>query len=217
MGCGPGVERARHFINTDRFRPSGPVRREMRTELGVGNEFVVLVVAHLIAEKGVDVAIRSIAELPDCVELWIVGGGKEADELRTLAERVGAASKTRFLGNQRRVERFMQAADCLACPSIWDEAVGLSNLEALASGLPVVASAVGGIPEFIRDGHNGYLFERGDGAGMVQAIERLKVDPRRVRNGDQHPEHRRGRLLDRCQGRRASGVVSIASTPLGAQ
>ena len=81
------------------------------------------------------------------------------------------------MGRQRRVEPFMQAADCLACPSIWDEAVGLSNMEALSCGLPVVASAVGGIPEFIRDGHNGYLFPRGDVGGMVEAIERLRRDP----------------------------------------
>ncbi len=176
------LARCRYFVNTDRFVPNDRTRVQVRSEFGVRDSFVVLVVAHLIAEKGVDVAIRSMALLPEDVVLWIAGQGRVAGELQSLTTELGLASRVRFLGNQRRVEPFMQAADCLACPSVWGEAVGLSNLEALASGLPVIASAVGGIPEFIEDGHNGYLFQPGDALALAERIGRLRrdVDGRRT-------------------------------------
>ena len=59
------------------------------------------------------------------------------------------------------------------------EAIGLSNLEGLAYGLPIVGSAVGGIPEVIQDGYNGYLFPRGNAAAMAARVEQSKADPER--------------------------------------
>jgi glycosyltransferase involved in cell wall biosynthesis len=71
----------------------------------------------------------------------------------------------------------MQAADCLVCPTVWDEAAGLVILEALACGLPAIASAVGGIPEVVEDSKTGFLFAPGDDGELADRIRRLASDP----------------------------------------
>ena len=71
----------------------------------------------------------------------------------------------------------MQAADCLVCPSLWAEAAGLVNLEALSTGLPVVASRIGGIPEYVEDGKTGMLFPPGDHQALAALIRRLMDTP----------------------------------------
>src|SRR5207249_11817790 len=74
-----------HFINTDRFRPDAAVRAAVRREQEAEGHFVLLTVAHLIKEKGIDVALKALRELPETVVLWVVGSGVEADSLRALA------------------------------------------------------------------------------------------------------------------------------------
>jgi glycosyltransferase involved in cell wall biosynthesis len=82
-----------------------------------------------------------------------------------------------FHGPQRHVEPFMQGADCCLCPSLWAEAAGLVNLEAQASGLPVIASDIGGIPEYVSEGKTGFLFPPGDAAELANRVCRLLTDP----------------------------------------
>jgi glycosyltransferase involved in cell wall biosynthesis len=182
------LKRYHYFINTDRFRPSSEVRRSCRAALGGGADggFVVLVVANLIWQKGVDVALRAVAELPENVVLWITGDGPEETSLRALSEELRLTSRVRFLGLQPHVEPMMQAADCLVCPSLWNEGVGLAILEALACGLPVVASKVGGIPEYIESGRNGLLFAPGDHHALALHLRHLLDSPDvRQRLGEQ--------------------------------
>jgi glycosyltransferase involved in cell wall biosynthesis len=166
-----------HFINTDRFRPDPAVRSALRRHYGVDNCFVVATVAHLIKAKGVDVACRALAELPDNVVLWAAGEGREAESLRRLCADLGVERRVLFLGNQAHVEPFLQAADCFVCPSLWAEAAGLVNLEAQASGLPVVASRIGGIPEYVEDGRTGLLFPPGDVHALAGCLRRLYDTP----------------------------------------
>src|SRR2546422_5513710 len=83
----------------------------------------------------------------------------------------------RFFGHQVDVSPYMQAADCLVCPTIWAEAAGLVILEGLACQLPVIGSAVGGIPEFVDDGRTGFLFPSGDDTRLADRIRRLASDP----------------------------------------
>jgi glycosyltransferase involved in cell wall biosynthesis len=82
-------------------------------------------------------------------------------------------SRVHFHGLQHNVAPFMQAADCLVCPSLWQEAAGLVNLEASASGLPVIASRIGGIPEYIEDGRTGLLFSPGNQRELIRHIQSL--------------------------------------------
>ncbi len=175
--AGPRAERIHHFINTDRFRPDPSVRREVRQALSVGEEFVAVAVAYLIKDKGIDVAVRALGQLPECAVLWVVGAGPEQCNLQGLARDLGLGQRVRLLGPRRNVEPFLQAADCALCPSVWAEAAGLVNLEALACGLPVVASRIGGIPELIHDGRTGFLITPGDPGELADRVRRLHDDP----------------------------------------
>ncbi len=180
-GAGRQVGRWTHLVNTDRFAPEETVRREVRDRLGVGNRFVALLVGQLIAEKGVDVAIRAARELSEGAELWIVGGGVDESSLKALADDLAISDRVRFLGIQWDVAPFMKAADCLVCPSVWAEAAGLVNIEALACGLPVVASRIGGIPEIVDDGLTGILFPPGDFLKLAEALRSLQANPSSLR------------------------------------
>jgi glycosyltransferase involved in cell wall biosynthesis len=164
--------RYHHFVNTDRFKPDREAGAVLRAAMRCEDAFVLLVVAHLIPEKGVDVVIRVLRSLPSRTVLWIVGEGPERLNLQSLAQTFGVQERVILLGMRDDVCLFMQAADCFICPSLWQEAAGLVILEAMACGLPVVASDVGGIPEFVMAGRTGYLFPAGD---MCVLAEHLKA------------------------------------------
>ena len=169
--------RCRYFINTVRFQPSHQAREKIRAEHHAAECFIVLTVGHLIKAKGIDVILRALAMLPENVVLWVVGTGVEAGELRRLAQDLGLSTRVIFHGSQQHVQPYMQGADCFVCPSLWAEAAGLVNLEAQASGLPVIASNVGGIPEYVDDGRTGFLFPAGNAGELANRICRLMTDP----------------------------------------
>jgi glycosyltransferase involved in cell wall biosynthesis len=175
-GTWSNLVRCTHFINTERFKPNPVTRAEMRAQFGADQRFVVLFVGQLIRWKGVDVALRALAELPQPIDFWIVGDGEERHRLENLSNELSLGSRVRFWGSQNNVEPYMQSADCLVCPSLWGEATGLVNLEALACGLPVVASAIGGIPEFVENNETGLLFVPGDHVMLSEQIRRLYMD-----------------------------------------
>jgi glycosyltransferase involved in cell wall biosynthesis len=170
-----------HFVNTDRFRPDETMGGTLRASLGCEQDFVILVVAHLIPEKGVEVAIRALAGLPPRAVLWIVGDGRHRPALQQLAQSLGVERRITFFGLHSEVCQFMQAADCLVCPSLWQEAAGLVILEAMACGLPVIGSEVGGIPEFIISGETGYLFPAGDHTALAERLRCLSDSPAQSR------------------------------------
>src|SRR5262249_51731095 len=120
------------------------------------------------------------------VVLWIVGEGPERENLQALTRDLNLEPRVRFLGPQRNVQPFMQAADCLICPSVWAEAAGWVNIEGQACGLPVIASRTGGIPELVADSQTGFLSPPGDHRDLPDRINRLLGDePARQRMGQQ--------------------------------
>jgi glycosyltransferase involved in cell wall biosynthesis len=102
----------------------------------------------------------ALAALPD-VELLMVGDGPLRPELEALARELGIAERVRFLGIRRDVADLLRASDAFALTSV-SEAASLTLLEAMATGLPVVVTAVGGNPEIVRGGVDGLLVPRGD-------------------------------------------------------
>jgi glycosyltransferase involved in cell wall biosynthesis len=176
QGIWRGLSCRPHVINTDRFSPDAFERSRLRSATGTEKQFVLLTVAYLIREKGIDVAIHALKDLPEQVVLWIVGDGEEAAQLQQLTVDLSLDHRVRFWGQQRNVEPFMRAADCFVCPSMWQEAAGLVVLEALACGLPVIASAVGGIPEYVEDGRNGFLCRPGAPGEVADRVRRLLDD-----------------------------------------
>jgi glycosyltransferase involved in cell wall biosynthesis len=137
----------------------------------------VLVAGRLSAEKGIDVAIRAIGLL-DGATLDIAGTGPEEAGLRALAESA-APGRVRFHGllPKEGVHRLMLSAAVVAVPSRWYENQPMVVLEAMARGLPVVGSALGGLPELIEPGATGALVPANDPAALSAALAPFVADP----------------------------------------
>jgi glycogen synthase len=138
-----------------------------------------LAVARLVERKGLGELIRAFALLPrGQFELEIVGEGPDRELLRNLTQQLGVASEIHFSGSLSRAavaERY-RAADLFTLPSS-AEAFGNVFAEALASGLPIVGSTVGGIPELVEHGVNGLLIDPGQPLALSRAIHYLAQDP----------------------------------------
>ena len=180
------LSRFHHFINTERFKPDQAMRIKVRDQQGVGNRFVMLVIAHLIPEKGVEVALKALHLLPPQVGLWIVGDGPQRSVLELRVKELQLEDRVVFCGLHFNVAPYVQAADCFVCPSLWGEAAGLVILEAMGCGLPVVASDVGGIPEFVQENATGYLFPAGDHEALAERVGRLVGSRERARTMGEH-------------------------------
>lgn len=139
----------------------------------------IVVVANLRPEKGHDVLIDAATEVlqrfPDA-RFDLVGGGPEQRTLLARAEARGVLHAFSFLGHQDDVPARLAAADIFVLPSR-SEAFPNAVLEAMASGLPVVASAVGGIPELINDDQTGLLVPPGNAVALASRLCRLMADP----------------------------------------
>jgi glycosyltransferase involved in cell wall biosynthesis len=131
-----------------------------------------LSVARLVSRKGLETMIEAMSlQAGDELRLDIVGDGPLASELRVRVERLGLGRKIRFLGPlvSKALRDAYRDADFFVLPSL-TESFSMSLLEAMASGLPVVASEVGGIPELIVNGKNGILVEPGNAAELSAAM-----------------------------------------------
>src|SRR6202049_2116707 len=130
----------------------------------------ILAAGRLSAEKGIDVAIRAGGEV-DGAMLDIAGTGPEEASLRRLAESV-APGRVRFHGlvDKAEVQRLMLAASVVVVPSRWYENQPMVVLEALARGVPVIGSALGGMPELIEPGVTGELVPENDPQALAAAL-----------------------------------------------
>lgn len=160
--------------------PAG--RAAARQRFGLGDELAVGVVAALERRKGHDVLLRAIAGLrgQPPIRCLVCGDGSQRAALERLAQDLGIASCVRFLGEQRQVADVLAALDVFVMPSR-HEGLGVAVLEAMAMGLPVVASAVGGIPEAVDAGHTGLLVPVEDATALGAAIDELARDLERAR------------------------------------
>lgn len=139
----------------------------------------LLYVGRLSPEKGVDCLLDACKEID--APLTIVGDGPSMDELRTHAMRIGA--RARFAGwlDERAVRAAMREASLLCAPSVWYENCPVTALEAMAEGLPIVASDIGGLPELLDQGRCGWLAAPGDSRAWRRVLlEALKDAPKRA-------------------------------------
>ena len=177
----PGIVQVVHNgVNAQRFR-SDDSHEEARRKLGLAaGAPVVMAVAALIREKGLDTLLRAAAQVLRRfaeARFVLVGEGSSEAELRALAKELGIAEAVWFAGLRSDVETFMRATNVVAVPSVWQEPAGLATLEAMASARPVVASRIGGIPEHVQDGSTGILVTPGAVEEFAGAIIRLLEDP----------------------------------------
>jgi glycosyltransferase involved in cell wall biosynthesis len=137
----------------------------------------LLSVGRLRAPKDFLTLVRAMAALePGSAGLRIAGDGPERAALADEVARLGLESTVELLGTRTDVAELLAGADVFVLSSD-SEGLPMSVLEAMAAGLPVVASAVGGVPEAVRDGETGTLVPPGDSAALAHALRRLVSDP----------------------------------------
>ena len=166
-------------IDTDAFRPGNAESAAIvRRQLALGDETVVGFVGRLDEVKRIDTLLRAWHLLGDAVggaRLLIVGDGPERKRLEDLAGDLGIADRVVFAGSSQNVERFLNVMDVFVMPSR-AESFGLALIEAMASGLPCLASRVGGMIDIIQPENNGLFFAAGDVTALAEQLGRLLRD-----------------------------------------
>lgn len=161
-------------VNHDRFRPDGPAEPRDPGRLRI------LSVGRLVERKGFADLVRALPHVPEA-ECVIVGGSRSdplAHTLRCLADECGVGDRLRLPGavGAADVARWYRSADVLAAAP-WYEPFGLTPLEAMACGVPVVGTAVGGLVDTVVDGFTGDLVPPRDPRALGTALRRLLRDP----------------------------------------
>lgn len=177
-----------NFVDTERFSPGPPDGRWP-------GRFVVAVPRRLVAKNGVKYAVEAAGRLGDPFLVVVAGDGPQRAELEAMrpvaCEMLGPLAHDALPGLLRR-------ADVVAVPSVHEkgveEATSIAALEAMAAGRPVVASAIGGLKELIRDDENGLLVPERDADALASAVRRLREDPALARR---LAERARRDVLDR--------------------
>lgn len=148
-----------------------------------GGRPLLVFAGRVVADKGVDDLVQAVARLSG-VRAAVVGTGQHLDAVRRRAAELGVADRVEFTGwiEPNRVPAWLAAADVVVAPSRvgpdgWQEGQGLSIIEAMAQGRPVVATRTGGIPETIDAGVTGVLVDPEDPAALAAAIAALLADP----------------------------------------
>ena len=170
-------------VNMDVFKPMP--KSEARAELGLGPEKVLLYVGRVQPLKGPELLLESVARLgrDSGLKVLIVGGDVTGDEevskVRRLATELGIEHLVSFEGTvpHTRLVHYYNAADLCVVPSFY-ESFGLVAVEAMACGTPVVATAVGGLPETVKDGLNGSLIRDRNPEALAEKISLLLNDGR---------------------------------------
>ncbi len=177
------IEVVHNFIDTRPFDNTDPQsRRHVRQSLGLDGDVPLLgVIGRITPGKGIAHLIgalpRITEECPDA-RLVVVGSGENdhLSQLRALAARLNVTSAVVWAGYRDDVPEVLSALDVCVLPSL-EESFPLTLLEAMAAGLPVVASDVGGVPECVVPGETGTLVPPGDSDSLAEAIAGLLKDP----------------------------------------
>ena len=173
--------------DVERFRPDPYIRVRVRKRYGFSEEQpLIVMVAVLTKQKGQHVGLEAVGRLSEAfpdLGVLLVGEGPHEAALRSLAERLGIAPRVAFCGsvNPEELPAYYNAGDLFVSPTLRVEGIPCVMAEAMACATPVVASAVGGIPDVIVHGRTGRLVPPGDVARLSDEIGRLLA----------HPEERR--------------------------
>ncbi len=177
-------------VDIDEFQPM-PRSMEFRKRLGIGaDDFTLVSIGRLVGLKGLRVVIEALQGIPGA-HFIIAGDGPEHERLVQQAQQLGVADRVHFAGRVAHdvLPVLLADADAFVQPSIGEESFGISLVEAMACGLPVLASRLGGMLEIVDDRpgdhHTGELLPPGDVAVWTAAIQKLATDAaHRRRLGD---------------------------------
>jgi glycosyltransferase involved in cell wall biosynthesis len=176
----PGAEVLVHGIVQSDAQPVSGTRERVRRELGISDDTVLAItVANLRREKDYPNHLRAaslVLQRDSSIVMIAVGQGPLVDQVGALHLELGLGERFKLLGYRTDVPDLLAASDVFVLASAF-EGLPVSIMEAMAAGLPVVATSVGGVPEAVSDGETGLLVPPHDAQSLSDAIVRLTRDP----------------------------------------
>jgi N-acetyl-alpha-D-glucosaminyl L-malate synthase BshA len=190
------IEIIPNFVDTEIFKPNK--KQCLKDRIASPNEKILIHTSNFRQVKRVTDTIRIlervIKEIP--VKLVLVGDGPDRSECERLARQLNLFDHVRFLGKQDGLVEILNSSDIFLIPS-QSESFGLSALEAMACGIPVVASSVGGLPELIRHNETGYIAEIGDIDRMSKYVIDLLTNEKKYELFSRNSRERAVNLFDK--------------------
>jgi len=163
-------------VDVQSFNPKNSGEKILRDLVGAEGKEIVLTVCRLMEQKGLDYLLESIPlvdkELKGKAHFVLVGRGPLLEHLQKKAKALGVEGKISFLAerfSEKDLAALYAACDCFVLPSLW-EPFGIVIVEAMATGKPVIGSDIGGIPEIIAHGKNGFLVQPRDARALAERI-----------------------------------------------
>ncbi|HWR89589.1 MAG TPA: glycosyltransferase family 4 protein [Dissulfurispiraceae bacterium] len=178
--CGVRPRVLYNGVNTDLFRPLPP-DETLRSAVGLGrDDFVLMSACRLVGWKGIQFALKALQKILRkglAVQYVIIGDGEYRGDLEALSVRLGIAERVRFTGSVDNglLPNYYSLAGAAVFPSIANETFGISIAEAMACGIPVLSTTVGGIPEVV--GNAGILLPPADEGVLADALESFIANP----------------------------------------
>lgn len=165
-------------IDLDKFQKKEPTRQEIRNKLGIPESKIILMsVGELTKRKNHMVMIEALARLKEYDILYVIcGDGPLKARLRAKAEELGVRERLKLLGFRKDIAELHKAADIFVFPSL-QEGLPVAVMEAMASGLPIVASKIRGNEDLISNNQGGYLINPKDSEQIAKAIEKMIQNP----------------------------------------
>ena len=166
-------------VDLSRFNPNN-FNKKSKNKFGLPNKPILLYVGRLDKEKNIDLVLRAFRSIADCVDAHfaIAGKGVISKQLKKLSDKLELGERVTFLGfvPDESLPELYACSDCYvtACTA---ELQSIATMEAMASGLAIVAARAMALPELVKDGENGYLFEPGDIKAMSACIHKIFSNP----------------------------------------
>ena len=159
--------------------------KAVRGNLGIKDEYVMVTTSRLVYKNGIDILIEAIVRVKEKrpnIKCLIVGDGPERNKLKAQSERLKVTNNVTFLGQikQKDLPLYLKISDIFVRPSR-SEGLGSSFLEAMAAGLPVIGTPVGGIVDFLRDGDTGFQAKAEDANDLAEKIN-FVIDHPEIKN-----------------------------------
>ncbi len=196
--CDKDIEVIPNFVDTDLYKPK--LNGEFKKHIADENEKVLVHTSNFRVVKRVADTIRIFEKIHDKIpsKLILVGDGPDRSECERLCRQKGLDDKVKFLGKQDALVEILTSSDIFLIPS-QSESFGLAALEAMACGLPVISSSVGGLPELIRHNETGFIAEIGDIDRMAKYTLELLTNERKYKIFSDNARSRAVDVFDKSQ------------------
>ncbi|MBU2068454.1 glycosyltransferase family 4 protein, partial [Patescibacteria group bacterium] len=174
MGAKKG-EIVSNGVDVEKFkRADNQTIEELKRELGIRNEKIILTVSRLVKKNGIDDLIKAGQYLDFPFKILIAGSGEQEKELKDLTKKLEFENKVIFLGqiDYNDLPKYYSSSDIFVRPSL-SEGLGNVFLEAMATGLPVIGTKVGGIPDFLEDRKTGLFCEVNNPKSIANKIKEV--------------------------------------------